>query len=191
MDSLAKLFGTPARLKLLRLFLFNDDTTFKATEVPFRTRTPKEAARKELTLLVSSGVVKKRSGKDGVGYSANKRFQHYEPLQAFLRATTSMSDSDMVTKLKKAGSLRLVVVTGMFTGALEPKVDLLVVGDKLEDKPLETAIHAIEAELGRELRFAAFSTADFRYRVGVYDRLIRDVFDYSHRTILDRIGMQR
>lgn len=191
MDSLAKLFGSPARLKILRLFLFNDDTSFKAADVPFRTRTAKEAARKELALLVAAGVVKKRSGKEGVTYCANKRYEHYEPLHAFLRATTSMSDSDMVGKLKKAGSLRLVVVTGMFTGALEPKVDLLVVGDKLEDKPLETAIHAIEAELGRELRFAAFSTTDFRYRVGVYDRLIRDVFDYGHRTVLDRIGMQR
>jgi hypothetical protein len=67
---------------------------------------------------------------------------------------------------------------------------LLVVGDKLDEKQLNKAVHEIESELGRELRFAHFSTEDFRYRVGVYDRLIRDIFDYPHRTIFDKIGMR-
>jgi hypothetical protein len=95
----------------------------------------------------------------------------------------------MLTELKKAGNLRVVALSGLFTGAIETKIDLLVVGDKLDDKHLEKSVHELEAELGRELRFAAFSTEDFRYRVGVYDRLLRDVFDYPHRTILDKIGL--
>ena len=53
-----------------------------------------------------------------------------------------------------------------------------------------SAVHMIEAEIGRELRYAAFTTEEFRYRVGVYDRLIRDAFDYPHRTILDKIGLK-
>jgi hypothetical protein len=96
----------------------------------------------------------------------------------------------MLSTLKRAGSLRVVVLSGLFTGALETKVDMLIVGDKLEDKHLESAVRTLEAELGRELRYAAFSTEDFRYRVGVYDRLIRDVFDYPQRTILDKIGLK-
>lgn len=190
MDPLARLFGSPARLKLLRLFLFNDDSSFTAADAIFRTRTLKDAARKEINVLVAAGVIKKRSGKGGVGYSANKRFAYYEPLQSFLRATTSVSDSDMLNLLRKAGTIRLATVTGLFTGPIEPKVDLLVVGDKLDEKTLSNSIRAIEAELGRELRYAAFSTEDFRYRLGVYDRLLRDVFDYPHRTIFDRIGMK-
>ncbi len=62
-------------------------------------------------------------------------------------------------------------------------------GDKLEERPLTAAVHLLEAELGRELRFASFSTEQFRYRLGVYDRLLRDVFDYPHRPILDRLGL--
>jgi hypothetical protein len=77
----------------------------------------------------------------------------------------------------------------MFTGSLESKVDILVVGDRIEERTLKAAIHTIEAELGRELRYASFLTPDFRYRAGVYDRLIRDVMDYSHRNILDKIGL--
>lgn len=189
MDPLAKLFGSPARLKLLRLFLFNDDTAFAAADAAFRTKTPKDAARKELTALTAAGVLKKKPGKGGAMYQANRRFPHYDALQAFLRTTTSVSDTNIVSGLKRAGNLRLVALSGLFTGAIETKIDLLVVGDRIEDRPLEAAVHALEAELGRELRYAAFTTPDFRYRVGVYDRLIRDVFDYPHRTILDKIGM--
>ena len=188
MDPLSRLFGNPARLKLLRLFLFNDDTVFTPQDVAFRSRTSKDITRKELHLLLSTGVIKKRTSKQGSGYTANKRFGHYEALSIFLRTTTDVSDAAILATLRKAGTLRVVALSGLFTGAIEPKVDLLVVGDKLEERPLASAIHSLEAELGRELRFASFTTEEFKYRVGVYDRLIRDVFDYPHRTILDRIG---
>jgi len=189
MDPLAKLFGSAARLKLLRLFLFNDDTAFLSADAAFRTRIPKDAARKELTTLVATGVLRKKAGKGPLSYMADKRFRHYDALKVFLRTTTDVSDTAIIASLKKAGTVRLVVLTGLFTGALETKVDLLVVGDRLEERPLATAVHTLEAELGRELRYACFSTEQFKYRLGVYDRLLRDVFDYPNRILLDRIGL--
>jgi len=190
MDPLSRLFGSAARLKLLRLFLFNDDTAFSSADAAFRAKVSKEAARKEISVLSAAGVIRKRAGGQGVAYTASRKFPHYDALQQFLRTTTNLSDADLVNTLKKAGSLRLVVLSGLFTGAIETKVDLLVVGDKLEDKPLEAAVRTLEAELGRELCFASFSTEEFRYRMGVYDRLIRDVMDYPKRIILDKIGLK-
>ena len=191
MDPLARLFGSSARLKLLRLFLFNDDTGFTVLDAAFRINVPKESVRRELKTLVMTDIVRKRTGKEGITYSANKKFAYYEPLQIFLRTTTSLDDSSITTALKKGGTLRLVVLSGLFSGALETKADILVVGDKLDDRRLEKAVHELEAELGRELRFAAFTTQDFRYRVGVYDRLVRDILDYPHRVLLDKIGIAK
>lgn len=188
MEPLARLFQNPVRLKLLRLFLFNDDTAFSAIEVAFRTKSTKAAARRELTVLMAADVVRKKTGRTS-GYQANKKFEHYEPLKVFLRETTEVRDPDMIAKLKRGGTLRLVTLTGLFTGAIESKIDLLVVGDRMDDKRLATAVHSLEAELGRELRYAAFSTEEFKYRRGVYDRLLRDTFDYPNRTILDRLGV--
>lgn len=191
MDPLARLFGSFARLKLLRLFFFNDDIAFTIADISFRTKTPKDQVRKELTQLLAAGIARKKPGKSGAAYAVNKKFPQHEPLLVFLRATTNLSDTDIINTLKKAGNLRVVTMSGLFTGAIETKVDLLVVGDNLDDKHLEAAIHSLEAEFGRELSFAAFTTEDFRYRVGVYDRLVRDVYDYPHRTILDKVGIQR
>ena len=189
MDPLARLFGSPARLKLLRLFVFNDDTAFTVADAALRARVTKDATRKELSSLAVAGVLKKRSAQGSPGYAADTRFTHYEPLKLFLRSTTDVSDAAIVLALKKAGTLKLVVLSGLFTGLAESKVDLLVVGDKLDEKALTNAVHAIEAELGRELRFASFSTEQFRYRLGVYDRLLRDLFDFPHRVVLDRVGL--
>ena len=188
MDPLSRLFGNPARLKLLRLFMFNDDSVFSVTDAAFRSKTAKEATRKELNVLLASEVIRKKTGKGKAGFIANKKFTHFDALQEFIRNSTDVSDSHILTQLRKSGTIRVVALSGLFTGAIETKVDLLVVGDKLEERILMTAIHSLEAELGRELRFASFTTEEFKYRVGVYDRLVRDVFDYPHRTILDRIG---
>ena len=189
MDPLAKLFGSAARVKLLRLFLFNDDLAFLATDAAFRARLSKDATRKELTQLVNAGILRKKAGKSPVPYMADKRFPHYDALKVFLRTTTDVSDTAVINSLKKAGTVKLVVLSGLFTGALESKVDVLIVGDRLEERPLATAIHSLEAELGRELRFACFTGEQFKYRLGVYDRLLRDVFDYPNRVILDKIGL--
>ena len=189
MDHLSRLFGSVARVKLLRLFLFNDDLTFLAAEAAFRARLTKDVTRKELTALTNAGILKKKTGKSPVGYSADKRFPHYDALRVFLRTTTDVSDSAIVTSFKKAGTVKLVVLSGLFTGALESKLDVLIVGDRMEERPLATAIHALEAELGRELRYACFTSEQFKYRLGVYDRLLRDVFDYPNRVIVDKIGL--
>lgn len=191
MDPLAKLFGSVARIKLLRLFLFNDDTTFLASDAAFRARLTKDATRKELTALTNAGIIRKKTGKAPLGYIADKRFAHYDALKVFLRTTTEVSDTSIVTALKKAGTIRLVVLSGLFTGAVESKIDVLIVGDKIEDRPLASAIHLLEAELGRELRYACFSTEQFKYRLGVYDRLLRDVFDYPNRVVVDKLGLSK
>lgn len=190
MDPLSKLFGSNARVKFLRLFFFNDDAVYTLTDAAFRAKVAKAAARRELTALVNARILRKKSVKGtGVAYGANKNFPHYDALKTFLRTATGITDTDIGSTLRKAGTLRLVALSGIFTGVPESKVDLLVVGDRLDERVLTGIVRALEAELGRELRYACFSTEDFRYRIGVYDRLIRDVFDYPHRTILDKIGL--
>ncbi len=189
MEPLAKLFGSPARLKTLRLFMFNQDTSFEVADIVTRTKLSKEAVRSELADLSAAGFLRKKGTHTNARYQTNPRFEHREALDTFIRETTILSSKYIVTSLRRAGVLRLVVLTGLFTGILEPQIDLLVVGDHLNERTLASAVHSLEADLGREIRYAFFATADFRYRLGVYDRLLRDVFDYPHRLLVDKIGL--
>lgn len=189
MERLAKLFGSPARLKMLRLFVFNRDIAFTLSEVAERTKLSKEAARREVAELCAAGLLRKKGARTSAHYQVDSRFEHLTALNAFVRETTSVRPQKIIATLKRAGALRLIALSGHFTGILEPQVDLLVVGDHLEERALAHAVHTLEAELGREIRYASFATPDFRYRLGVYDRLVRDVFDYPHRLLIDKIGL--
>lgn len=189
MKLLAKLFGSPARLKMLRLFMFNQGTTFDIDTIVARTKLSKEVVRGELADLLAASFLRKKGARAATRYQMNPRFEHREALDTFIRETTSIRPQAIIAALRKAGTLRLVLLSGHFTGILESQVDLLVVGDHLNERALASAVHALEAELGREIRYAFFPTADFRYRLGVYDRLLRDIFDYPHRLLVDKIGL--
>lgn len=162
---------------------------FTLAEVAQRTKLSKDSARRELNELLASGFLRKKGTQTPVRYQANPRFEHLAALDEFIRETTNVRPQSMITALRRAGTLRLVALSGLFTGILESKIDLLIVGDALDERTLAQAIHSLEAELGREIRYAFFATVDFRYRLGVYDRLLRDVFDYPHRLLIDKIGL--
>ncbi|MHB8860710.1 MAG: hypothetical protein ACYC48_03170 [Minisyncoccota bacterium] len=189
MEPLAKIFGSPARLKLLRLFMFNQQSQFVLADISLRSKLSADAVRHELADFLAAGLLRKKGARAAARYQVNPRFEHLAALDAFIRETTNVRPSDMLAALRRAGALRLVVLSGFFTGMIEPQVDLLVVGDHLEDRALASAVRSLEAELGREIRYASFATTDFRYRRGVYDRLLRDVFDYPHRVLVDKIGL--
>ena len=189
MEPLAKLFGSNARLKALRLFIFNKDSSFTSAEIAERAKVTKEAVRSELVELIAAGLVRKKGSQTPARYHINPRFEHLAELDAFIRETTSVRPQNIIKVLKRAGVLRLVALSGLFTGIQQTQIDLLIVGDNLDERVLANAVHSLEAELGREIRYASFDTADFRYRLGVYDRLLRDVFDYPHRLLIDKIGV--
>lgn len=189
MQSLGKLFGSPARLKMVRLFVFNQDSALTLAEVTLRAKLSKEVARKELNELLAAGLLRKKGMQTPMRYQTNPRFEHLTALDSFIRETTSVRPQDIVTALRRAGTLRVVALSGFFTGILEPQIDLLVVGDNIDERLLLSSVRSLEAELGREIRYASFATADFRYRLSVYDRLLRDVFDYPHRLLIDKIGL--
>ena len=119
----------------------------------------------------------------------NPSFPYLPAIRNLLINTMLVKYSDIVRKLNSVGKIKLIIVSGVFIHDLDSRVDLLIVGDGLRGSALDNVIRGIESEIGKELRYAAFETADFQYRLGMYDKLIRDIFDYPHRKILDRIGL--
>jgi hypothetical protein len=169
--------------------MFNQNVGLSLTDISSRAKLTAAVVRRELTDLIASGLLRKKGARATLRYQVNPRFEHLTALDSFIRETTSVRPQDILVSLRRAGTLRLVVLSGLFTGMIEPQIDLLVSGDNLDERMLAVVVHSLEAELGREIRYASFATDDFRYRRGVYDRLLRDVFDYPHRILLDKIGL--
>ncbi|MDP3996651.1 MAG: hypothetical protein Q8P86_03095 [bacterium] len=189
----------------MRLFLFNPKTAFSSKDIARRAKLGDSAVRRELLVLKKSGLItgkvftrtveqtkenkkvlrKKRED----GWILKKGFPYLSQFQQLLIYTVLIKNEEIVRKLNFAGKIKLVVVAGVFIRDFDSRVDILVVGDRIKDKVLENIIKDIEAEIGKELSFAVFATDDFKYRLGMYDKLIRDILDYPHKTLLDKIGL--
>ncbi|MFZ2500519.1 MAG: winged helix-turn-helix domain-containing protein [Minisyncoccia bacterium] len=187
MESIAKIFGSPARLKMLRLFIFNKSASLALSTIAERTKLSVSTVRGELAELSAAGLVRKKGVHSAARYQLNQNFEHLAELDTFIRDTTNVRSKDVITAVRRAGIPRLIVLSGFFIGVIEPQVDMLIAGDNLNERTLAAAIRSLEADLGREIRYASFTTVDFKYRLGVYDRLLRDVFDYPHRVLIDKI----
>lgn len=206
MDILEKIFGSAAKVKIMRIFLFNPGICFDVDSVASRAKVTKKAARSELKLLEDICLIKSKSffkdkeigkkkrtkivkRKRTRGWVLNDQFSHLSSLQSFLIHTSLVSDRDIIKKFSKVGRIRLLIISGIFIQEWESRVDLLIVGDGLKKPSVETAVKGLEAEVGRELTFAAFETKDFQYRLGMYDKLVRDILDYPHRKLINKLGI--
>jgi len=206
MEALTALFGTQAKIKILRLFLFNQGTPFLVTEIVDRTKTPAAAVRKELNLLLKADIIRRRQvAKDiqvtrrdktvtkkiqGPGFILNDKFPYLDPLKNLLTVASLHADESLTKRFVNAGRIKLFVASGVFIQNWDARVDMLIVGDELNLSRIESDIATIEAEIGKEIAYSAFDTQDFEYRLGIHDRLVRDILDYPHVTLIDRMGIE-
>ncbi len=206
MDTLTAIFGSVVKVKILRLFLFNETTSFVLKEIVDRTKSASNLVKKELSILEKAEILKvKRISKDiqvtngkkvvtkkyeGQGYYLNNKYPYIDPLKNLLTITSLRVDESLAKRFTNAGKIKLFIVAGVFTQNWDSRVDLLVVGDDLNLNKIETVIKTIESEIGKEIAYSAFETQDFEYRFGIHDRLVRDILDYPHVTLLDRLGLE-
>lgn len=206
METLTAIFGSQARVKLLRLFLFNESLAFFVKEVVGRTKCGTALVKKELNILTKVDLIRKKRlvkevetirGKKviikkvaGIGYVLNGKFPYRDPLKNLLTVASIQADESLAKKFSGVGKVKLVVAAGIFIQNWDSRVDLLIVGEELNLHKIESIIKNIEAEIGKEISYSAFETQDFEYRMGIHDRLVRDILDYPHVTLLDRLGIE-
>ncbi len=206
MDALTAIFGGQSKVKLLRLFLFNTEIPFFLKEITDRTRCTAAVIKKDLASLIKANVLKKklltkefevtRNKKKeikkvrGMAYVLNEAFAYRDLLRNILTVASIQADDSLAKRFVGIGRIKLLIASGVFIQNWDSRVDLLIVGDELNLNKIESIIRIIESEIGKEISYSAFETADFEYRMGIHDRLVRDILDFAHVTLLDRIGVE-
>ena len=114
MDILEKLFGSAAKVKIIKLFLFNPEMAFDPSQTSERTKVSKEIARKEIANLREIGFVKsriytkevKRQKNRGIetfrkrvdGWTLDQKFPYIEDIKSFLSNINPFRHKDIVDK---------------------------------------------------------------------------------------------
>ncbi len=205
-NALEKLFGSSARVKIIRLFLSNSENLFSLEDVSRRAKVLTPVARRELSLFKGIGLIKQKEQivdkpfklKDGTikikkkkfnGYFLNALFPFVHALRNLVINAAPVDKEAMIKEINTIGRIKLVVFSGIFTNNENSRVDLLLVGDAIKETKLDKVLKNIEAEIGKEIVYAVFKTDDFMYRLGMYDRFIRDILEYPHEKAVNKLNI--
>ena len=189
-DILGSIFNSPARVKIMRLFLLNQENVFSSSLVATRSNVTSAIVRKEISILSRSHFIKrkkeKQNGKMVDGWIFDQKFEHTNSLTNLLFGTEFIDKTELARKFKRVGKIKLLLLAGVFNHDMNTRLDLLVVGDNLRRPLVERIIRSLEAEIGKEISYAAFETQEFIYRASMYDKLIRDIIDFPHETVVNQ-----
>ena len=187
-DTLSKLFGSQGRVKLLRLFLCNPKQAFTIADAAARAQVKDKECRRECAMFEQVKLIK-HSKRNGIArLSLNADFKYVAALQNLLLNAPELG-AELYSRVRHAGALKFIVVCGVFVGEWDAPLDALIIGDRVNERKLREKIRKLEAEVGREIRYALLSSENFLYRININDHLIKDVFDYPHRIVHDKFNI--
>ena len=188
-DILGAIFNSPARVKMMRLFLLNRETVFKSSAIAKRSNISPTFVRREITVLAKSKFIKrkkeKQNGKMVDGWIFDSKFELTNSLTNLLFGAEFVDKAELSRKFKSSGKIKLLLLSGIFNRSENSRLDLLLVGDNLRRPIIEKIIRSLEAEIGKEISYAAFETQEFVYRASMYDKLIRDIIDFPHEKVIN------
>lgn len=189
-----QLFGSKTRVKLLSLFLNNPGRSYYVREITRKIDEQINSVRRELSNLLSIGLIKSSTQNNRLYYEVNDKYVHYNELRrifASIKVSKSKElkntreEEDIAGKLRSAGTIELAFLTGTFVRDSHTKIDMFIVGDVNRAKAAKV-IEEVEQELGRELNYTIMTPEDYGYRNDLNDRFLADLIESKKIVLVDQ-----
>lgn len=191
---------------MIRLFLSNSEGIFSLEDISRRAKVPMALTKREISLLKGVDLIKQKEQttdetiklkngetkikkKKTTVYFLNALFPFVHALRNLVLNAAPANKEAMIKEINTIGRIKLIVFSGIFTNHENSRVDLLLVGDSMKETKLDKVLKNIEAEIGKEIVYAVFKTEDFMYRMGMYDRFIRDILEYPHEKAVNKLNI--
>lgn len=191
-----QLFGSKTRVKLLGLFYSNPNRSFYVREITRKIDEQINSVRRELSNLLSIGIIVSDTTNNRLYYEVNQKFEYYQPLAEIFgnakRPVTARSGSVLgdgqTGDITATGNVELALYTGQLTRDDASGVDVFIVGD-VNQARLMRFITDLEGKEGKELRYAVMSLDDFQYRKQIKDRFVAVLLGSKKQVVVDRHGL--
>ena len=199
---LEKLFGSNARVKILKLFLLNPAEKFYIRQLSRDLKLQLNSVRRELDNLEKFGILtsdiknevgengekEAASGQEKKYFRANPNFVLFDEIKALIVKAQILYEKDFVRKLNAIGKVKLLVLTGIFVNNPSTLIDILIVG-KINKPKLVKLIRELEIELGKEINFTVFDSHEFKYRRDITDIFLYGILDGRKLVVSDEVGL--
>ncbi len=196
-----QLFGSKTRVKLLQLFYSNPNRSFYVREITRKIDEQINSVRRELSNLLSIGIITSDNTNNKLYYEVNQKFEFYDPLQQIFGGGVKPTKPKKATAaageiteeapsatddhgLKAVGHIDLAVYTGQFTRDESSGIDILIVGE-VNPNALKKFVDELEAKENKSIRYAVMSLPDFQYRQQIRDRFAVAIISAKKQVIVD------
>ncbi len=188
---LSKLFGSRARVKILKLFLLHPEEKFYIRQLSRDLGLQINSVRRELENLEKFGLLLSIDNKKPKGntqekkyFQVNSNFVLYEEIKSLIVKSQILYEKDFVEKIKKICKPKLLILTGIFVNNLKSPTDILLVGRINKPKFLHI-IKELEGEMGRELNYTLFDYKEYKYRRDITDVFLYNILEGKKIVIID------
>jgi len=189
---LEQLFGSRARVKLLKIFLLHPKEKYYIRQLSRQLKLQLNSVHRELENLEKFGILltSKSSGnkQEKKYYQANTDFILFEEIKALIVKAQILYEKDFINKLKSIGKPRVLILAGFFVNNYDSPIDLLIVGRFNKIKLLKL-IKELENELGREINFTLMNFAEFKYRRDITDVFLYGILESRKIVVIDELGV--
>lgn len=176
------------RVKILRFFFRNEGQYFTTKEIARRTQVINHLLV-ELERLYKGKVLTRKKSRGKYIYAVNRDFYFYKELKNLVLKSDPNSFKKLSSYIKKLGSVKLAVISGILINQDNARVDLFIVGDYIMKNKFNNFLKKVEAEVGRELSYSVINTSDFKYRQSMFDNFVIEILQKPHLKLINRLGI--
>jgi Fe2+ or Zn2+ uptake regulation protein len=208
-----QLFGSKTRVKLLQLFFSNPNRSFYVREITRKIDEQINSVRRELSNLLSIGIVKSNAADNHrLYYEVDQEYEYYQPLAMIfgdlktapivektskksdknpteIKVTETAPEHALAKLIRATGHIELAILTGQFTRDDISGIDLLIVGDTNQSK-VENFIDELEKSEKKELRYTVMPLDTYKYRIQINDRFIGSVLGAKKQVIINSQNLE-
>lgn len=198
---LGKLFGSNARVKILKLFLLHPKEKYYIRQLARDLKLQVNSVRRELENLGEFGILvsrqsptiedegsKEENSHDRKYYKVNPNFILFEEIKSLIVKAQILYGKDFVKRLKRIGRPKLFILTGAFVNNPDSMTDILIVG-KFNKVKLRHLIKNLEKDLCREVNYTPMDAKEFKYRREMTDVFLYRVLEGNKVVVIDEMGI--
>ena len=165
---LEELFGSRARVRILKIFLLNHDRDFYQREISTTTNLPIRAVQREMERLVRIGFIEKQIRGNRKYYKCRRNFPIFDELKSIILKTVALGNILKDYLQKKKEKIKLAFIYGSFAKGEEnitSDIDIFILGN-ITSKEVSTLLSPAKDSLKREINFVVYKEKEFLKKKG-------------------------
>ncbi|MDZ7798200.1 MAG: winged helix-turn-helix domain-containing protein [Patescibacteria group bacterium] len=183
---LEQLFSSRTRVKLIKLFMLNEEESYFIREISRKIKEHINSVRRELNNLESVDLINSSGQGQKKYYQVNSEHVIFPELKSMVFKSQIFMEKSFIKKIQKSGRIKLLILTGFFAGQENNITDILIVGS-INRKKLKSLVKKFQKKIDHPLHYTIMTNKEFEYRNNLTDKFLFNILEGKKIVLVDKI----